>query len=115
MLVSEILDKAADLIEPEGAWTRGTLARDNRGLDVAAEDANATCWCAAGALQHSIGGSWSDDGIGVYHAAREAVLLAVGLTDSDRLANWNDTPGRTQQEVVTALREAARKEREAGR
>lgn len=105
MLVSEILDKAADLIEPEGAWTRNALARRPDGHLIGPLEEGATCWCLYGALDRVTGVSGYDG---------QAATALSNVID-DYVSEWNDRPARTQQEVVTALREAARKEREAGR
>lgn len=108
MDVATVLNAAADLIEPEGRWTQGTLARDEAGLEVHnPDDAEAYCWCVAGAIQRVTGGGWSDADFAIYHASRRAVLGAVGLGEDDSIAPWNDAPERTQAEVITALRQAA--------
>lgn len=109
MKVSEVLDKAADLIEPDGAWTQGVNARDADGNPTSALDDTATCWCALGAIAHI------DD-------SRRAYLYACALSQQvwavrrfRDVPHWNDDPERTQAEVVAALRAAAQAEREAGR
>jgi hypothetical protein len=51
--VSEILSAAADLIEPEGAWTKGQFARDKEGFYSAASGRKAVCWCALGAIKRT--------------------------------------------------------------
>lgn len=98
MNVSEILNKAADLIEPEGAWTQGTWARTANGSDDAAigED---VCWCAYGAIRRAseFVNDLSDECV-------EKVRQLVG-----DVITWNDAPERTQAEVVAALRAAAQK------
>ena len=115
MDVATVLNAAADLIEPEGRWTQGTLARDKAGLAVYnPDDAEAYCWCVAGALQHVTGGGWSDADFDIYHASRRAVLVAVGMDENDSIAIWNDAPKRTQAEVVAAIRQAAQRAKEAG-
>jgi len=96
---AEILRKAADLIEPEGKWTQGYYARNSSGDIRVATDSEAVCWCAIGAIRK------------VSHttASREAIVVAqmLGFKGSDELVNWNDAKGRTQAEVVAALRAAA--------
>jgi hypothetical protein len=92
--VADVLDDAADLLE-RGGWIRGAL--EDRGAH-----------CALGALvvvdlenQHR-------------YLARAALAKQVGL-NPDRagnwLANWNDDPLRTRQEVLDAFRAAAKQER----
>lgn len=100
MQASEILSKAADLIEPEGAWMQGGYSN---GVTVV----SGSCWCAAGAV-YAAHGNWRDP------VARDAVRVlytALNLPyddeDDDVIGAWNDAPERTQAEVVSALRQAA--------
>lgn len=99
MNVAEILTKAADLIEPEGAWTQKANARDSEGRKTFASGEDAVCFCMAGALIHAGGGAYPKEFV-------DAVLPPArgGL---DRLVFFNDAPERTQAEVVAKLREAA--------
>jgi hypothetical protein len=108
MLVSETLDKAADLIEPEGAWTQFVFARDKDGKRVGARHESATCWCASGAIIRAGGGpdTWS---------AVRAWAALLSVIGNLIIPNWNDAPERTQAEVVAKLREAAAIARKEGR
>lgn len=90
MLASEILDKAADKIV-ECGWCRGV--RRPR-------------VCAVNAMAAAV-----KDGF--CHASL-ALRQHLGLSGRS-VADWNDAPGRTQEEVIAKLREAAAAEREAGR
>lgn len=93
--VPEILRAAADLIEPEGAWTQGRLNIFRNGQPV--------CWCAMGAIIHASGGCGRDA-----VSLIEADLPRSPSTEPLRpIAKWNDAPERTQAEVVAKLREAA--------
>jgi hypothetical protein len=106
--ISDVLDRAADKIAPEGAWTQKTYARSTpKGRGVGVYSPKAICWCAVGAI-FAVAGR---DGV---VAVRVAIALREYLAVSG-VAHWNDEPERKQEEVVTALREAARREREAGR
>jgi hypothetical protein len=100
--VADILRQAADLIEPEGAWTQKSYAKGRTGREVQPEGNAAVCWCAIGALRRV-------DGEGVY-----GVLDALrGHIGAYAITVWNDDPYRTQAEVVTAFRAAADKAEEA--
>lgn len=92
--VSDILRKAADLIEPEGCWTQGAYAKTARGRGIGPCEPAAVCWCAEGAITASGGNLHS----------RSAVTRYLNIDD---LSVWNDRSGRTQTEVVQALRFAA--------
>lgn len=99
-----VLRAAADLIEPEGAWTQGVFARDATGKQTSALSAEATCWCTWGAVAHVCGRtrySWSPE----FRALLK--VLRLPIDDPGRVALWNDATGRTQAEVVAALRKAA--------
>lgn len=112
--VADILAAAADLIEPEGAWTQSEFMRDPTGI-VSSEDEpllpDANCWCALGAIAQVCDlnpwESWAG------HPADAAMWALAGVVGRS-VAGWNDAPGRTQAEVVAALREAAAKAAEAG-
>ncbi len=102
---SEILDAAADLIEPEGRWTQEKYARseDGRGSPLDA----GICFCVVGAIAAVMGvEAWQAE------TSEPVSVLAqtLGFTDEDPGADvecWNDAPDRTQAEVVAALRKAA--------
>lgn len=100
--IAEILNRTADLIEPEGAWTRGWFARDAQGRPVDVLSVEAVSWCAAGAILRT--------GLEAFEAFGDE----FGSMPSCGLQNWNDAAGRTQSEVVSKLREAASKAREEG-
>lgn len=100
LTVAEVLDRAADLIEPEGKWVQGRYG---------AWDASFGGYCAFclyGAV-HEIGGHTD-----VTRAA-DGLLDALTLGGIGSAIDWNDAPDRTQTEVVANLREAAAKAREA--
>lgn len=87
LTVAEVLEKAASLIEPEGAWTQGGWTNRNavlRAIDRAAFDFRSR------------------------ESARKFLRKAIGTR---AIARWNDALGRTQAEVVAKLREAAAKAR----
>ena len=98
--VAEVLERAADLIEPEGAWTQGEFALNADGEITGLSEFRgaAVCWCALGAINKASAG---DDSL---EDVAELILrnLVVRLVDE-----WNDAPERTQAEVVAKLREAA--------
>lgn len=120
MKTSELLLKAADLIEPEGRWTAGALAKTRAGNPIGFDLPNAYCFCALGAIQriaryeHKIE---RDFGFTVM-AAGDFVhhIIETAFEDDRSLVSWNDDPQRKQSEVVAALRQAAElaKQKEAG-
>lgn len=103
LTVADVLERAAALIEPEGAWTQGAYAV---GDDFAAEDDchdwpdEPTCFCLMGAI------AWVQqlDRPGDIDFARFSPTLGLSVSN---VASWNDEPRRKQSEVVAKLREAA--------
>jgi hypothetical protein len=105
--ISDVLDRAADKIAPEGAWTQKTYARSTpKGRGVGVYNPKAICWCALGAI-------WASEPS--FDAQRRAIEALRAVAGVRHVPKWNDSKRRTQDEVVAALREAARREREAGR
>jgi len=100
LTIADVLERAADLIEPEGKWTQGESARTADGQVVFAPHKDAVCWCLYGAIAQ-VGGANCDFNSTTYLASR---FIEKG---EETLAAWNDAPERTQAEVVAKLREAA--------
>lgn len=102
MKPSEALQKSIDVIDHYG-WIQGDIGSDRRG------------WCLIGAINRAVG---RVDSIGHFHFARpkgvdEEFRAAMGyLTSVPGLvwgvAEWNDTKGRTEDQVLEALIEAQR-------
>lgn len=104
--VADVLDAAADLLSKPGAWTQGAYARDADGKDVNPTErvyrpTSATCFCIYGAIA-----AVCDGNITLWARISPHNL---GLPDT----GWNDEAERTQDEVVSKLREAAQAAREA--
>jgi len=98
--VADILTAAADLIEPEGAWTQETYG-------VPAEGGSYSCLCLYGAICEAIRTAEADDRL------EDRAFYTVRRLVGENPIGWNDTEGRTQAEVVAALRAAAEKARTA--
>ena len=99
MSVSDILAKAADLIEPEGAWSGGCV----HGRD-----------CAATAIWQA-NGNFGDSR--PTRPAQRFFAKQIGVNPSrvpSSIYCWNDDPSRTQSEVVAKLREASQVAKERG-
>ena len=103
---SEILNKAADLMQANG-WTQG-----HRGMIVGGPHG----YCLEGAICEARGDAdqYHSDMVGheVYglvqeHPAYQAVCDHLGESSHGWLFLWNDNPRRTQDEVVGVLRAAA--------
>lgn len=107
--VADILTAAADLIEPEGAWTQGEYGRLPSGRAALNVRDDAVCRCLIGAIFTVL-----PPESGCLHEVEKGPavqtmneFLGIGAY------HWNDAPERTQAEVVAALRAAAEKARTA--
>lgn len=109
MKTSEVLSKAADHLEKVGLHKGYFFNLGPEGFDYE----NAPC-CTLGALRYVSGyqaaldGDWAecDRTYADYEPATEALLKHLNVPT---IAVWNDKDERTQDEVVAALREAAKK------
>lgn len=106
---SDVLTRAADLLEEFGWRQHGLFNPGSFPSDESCRDA--TQFCAVGAIvraRRDLGlpaSDWSyTDPNGHYNLANRCFGEHIeGWT----LAAWNDAPGRTKEEVVAKLREAA--------
>lgn len=102
--VAELLRKAAYRVGQPGAWTQHCLGRTEDGRGTFARqtlhERSIRSRCLLGALycEHDL------DPRANIHAAYEAVVRAIGTS---LIADWNDHPTRTQNEVVGALLQAS--------
>lgn len=119
----QILLDAADILEQEGKWTQGDW------FEACDTNPDGVSYCADGALtvaagitrveltddgdiiQHHLGRYDSDDVEAVYQAYETAYTLASAYVRErgthGGIIHYNDANGRTQTEVVGALRAAA--------
>lgn len=91
--VADVLNGAADLIERDG-WTQNQY----RSVDGGRCLSRAIGDCVPG---HFDAAWWHSP---LYEEAADYLRITIGR---HFLAGWNDQPGRTQAEVVAALRAAA--------
>lgn len=111
--LADILRRAADILEPEGAWTQGAFSRNADGSvdkdghedpDGVAE--NPVCWCVVGAISVAAGVDLFHQRYPLRGPHQEAVDVLSDVLGTDP-ADWNDEPDRRQEEVVESLRTAA--------
>ncbi len=87
--------KAYELLSQPGAWCQGNAARDIDGREVCFFEQCATSWCIWGAMNKC-------------HASidmMDRLSLEVRTRGFKTIAEYNDWPTRTQEEVVAFLRE----------
>jgi len=90
--VAAVLERAAEVIVDNG-WCQGTFSFDG-------------CYCALGAIANACGIEGWKANFAEGMTGRAAQQLRDTI-DRDAVDEWNDTEGRTQTEVVAALRRAA--------
>jgi hypothetical protein len=94
-----VIDQAIKLVTL--GWCQRAIARSASGQTVSAWSAAACEWCLAGALsaaRHSGGG-----GPGYIEALNLVGDIIAGMGGAKPIEEWNDTPGRTQAEVIAVL------------
>lgn len=94
----DVLLKAASIVEQ--GWCQGSAYRNAKGDPCAWDEAVASC--AAGALTRAAIEESDDWGPGYFGA-----MVALRLVIPDPVEVWNDTFGRTADEVAAAMRRAA--------
>jgi hypothetical protein len=100
----ELLRRASDLIRR--GWTQHAESRDAAGAEVEPWQPTATCWSLLGALVAAL--EEVTDGGDLPLAQLADALDALALfVDSDSLADWNDDPRRTRDDVIGVLGVAA--------
>jgi hypothetical protein len=106
--------KVREIIDGPGAWTTGAYAVDGKGVACNPWDPMATSWCVVGAAQ----AAYDDEK--QYVDALQRLASAAGITVPDNLptpaeveeffrnslVRWNDTPGRTFDEVRELIERA---------
>lgn len=93
-----LLQRARDLLTPEGTWTQHARAKTKTDLPTYPKSRYATCWCVLGALERSADFR-SGNGVLASELAQRALYDALPKT----VAGWNDAPDRTQPEVLALL------------
>ncbi len=103
----ELLLEVRGLIE--SSWTQHAEARTADGVPVDPWDTGAVSWSLLGALVAVYDRRARSDGeVLAIGSLRAACARLADIVDRDVLSDWNDLPGRTREEVLAALAEAAR-------
>jgi hypothetical protein len=89
-------------------WCQGTDARDDDGAAVEPWDDNATCWSLLGAIVSVLEHEARTQGEVPLDELAAALYALAAVLETDSLVDWNDAPGRMQDEVLTVLAAAER-------
>lgn len=105
----EVLLAAANLLE-EKDWTQKAYAKDSYGMSVSYSSENATCYCALGSM-------WRVAKITAHYYAFKYIpmpekslhkyLVSIKEPGFVSIAQWNDEPVRTKEDVINAMRNCA--------
>ena len=89
-----------DLFTSPDKWTQGAYARDASGYSVSPISRRAVAWCLNGALAKCYGDY--DNGHTRYYEV--ATRIKQAIEPQYRIAHWNDTKGRTFEEVCELVK-----------
>lgn len=113
MKPSGILQRIRDRITPPGSWTQGLAACDRYGQRADVTSDNACSWCSTGAIWCEIFTLEANKIIPHQHTndvvqrmVFDYVCDAVEKKYGTTVVVFNDTAGRTQQEVLAMFDEA---------
>jgi hypothetical protein len=99
LTVREVLLAAAETCER--GWCRGSFALDETGDCVCSSSSVAVAWCVRGAIHRNA------PTFALCDAAIDSFQQHLDSAGLGHAMEWNDQSGRTQAEVVAALRAAA--------
>jgi hypothetical protein len=98
MSVAQVLTEARKLIAQ--GWTQGEYKRVVNGVE---------CWCISGAMGQAAP-DYKPNGLEFAALFRALRADDFYLSSSTSLIEWNDTPGRTQEDVLALIDRAIAKE-----
>lgn len=97
-----ILDETIQSLQ--SGWIQGFLAKDEQGDATTPVHSSATQWCLVGALCKSAGLQDARSWAYPKSKSMDKVIRWIGdITGEPCLTAWNDTEGRTQEEVIGVL------------
>lgn len=91
--------KPSDYIKK--GWTQGSLARNSKGMLRSPDDPDAICWCMIGAICKV---TTNNAEVMRFLQCTHNALKKRGIPSA--IAAYNDTVGRTKEEVIEVLEEA---------
>lgn len=103
-LVADLLIRAAYLSSQPEAWCQHYLARFRDGTGTYSRKRLRSIKVESRCMLGALYSEYDRDPLVDIHAAYEAIVQSIGTS---RVADWNDAPSRTQNEVVAALLRAA--------
>ena len=112
------LEYAQDHFREPGSWTQHVLARNRRGNPVSSESEEAVIYCIVGAVCHF--GARVQRELGAHSCPISTLGDEVNRTRGDysgkpNLAEWNNDPARTQEDIRKAIWDTLERLREEKR
>ena len=90
----------------ERGWCQSHLAMNEVGLPVEPDDRKAARWCISGAICATAARLFPLEGCRREQSKHGAYLFVCDHLDIRLIPEWNDEDGRTQSDVVSAVRAA---------
>ena len=117
LTVTDVLERAYDLLAPPGAWMQKALARTARSAVVSySDDADdITSMCVVGALHAAAYGHPLHSAVVNHDALNQAfdvLCAALSFPSRSSIVPWNNAPERTHEDVLLALKQAIERSRE---
>lgn len=97
MKTSAVLLKAMDIIATPDKWTKGSFARDINQVSTSADEPDAVCWCALGAIQKATKNSKASADASLYLVSAVETIVPI----------FNDYSSTTHDEVMEKFMTAA--------
>jgi hypothetical protein len=102
---TQVLERMLEIYSGSEKWTQKYEARSATGQAVSALDRTAVCYCVIGAATRAYYDLMGTDIVLTYSPVDEALEL-VSEESGSPIVLWNDTVGRTFDEVRTAIEQA---------
>lgn len=100
MTLASLLRRARSYVAR--GWCQGANAKDGNSTSVPHDSANAVSWCVIGAERRASLDLLGTDRRFVDTGSCDACALLAAVAGCEDTAEWNDAPGRTQEEVLEA-------------
>lgn len=99
----ELLTGIRELLAVPERWTKGWFARDKEWNPRAADSPDATCWCLYGAAM-KVGGAEGNQATGrLAISLRDCIPAWCRRGELSYIAEFNDDPETTHEQIIAAL------------
>jgi hypothetical protein len=110
----QILKNVPLTLGSEVRWTRGSYARDHKGLRVSFDSPDANCYCLVGAVRATGAQLYPDFDLKAYETIQDVLSTVIRkrgqggviLCNGPVITHFNDDPGTTYSMVLEVVQEA---------